>query len=53
VSGRRVVAREVGSLGPGRHTLDLAEGRRLAPGLYVVRLTQGRQTGVRRVAIID
>ena len=53
VSGRRVVAREVGSLGPGRHTLDLAEGRRLAPGLYLVRLTQGANARVRRVAVID
>ena len=53
VSGRRVFAREVGSLGPGRHTMDLAEGRRFAPGLYLVRLTQGADARVRRVAVID
>ena len=42
VSGRRVLAREVGSLGVGRHTVNLSEGRRVAPGLYWVRLTQAR-----------
>ena len=41
VSGRRVVEREVGSLGAGYHALDLREGRRLAPGLYLVRLHAG------------
>jgi hypothetical protein len=41
VSGRRLVRREVGSLGRGRHTVDLAAGLRLAPGVYMVRLTQG------------
>ena len=41
VAGRRIVAREVGSLGEGRHTLNLGAGRHLAPGLYLVRLRQG------------
>jgi hypothetical protein len=40
VSGRRLIAREVGSLGPGRHLLRLGEGARFAPGIYWLRLTQ-------------
>ncbi len=52
VAGRRVAAREVGSLGAGPHALDLGEGARLAPGLYLVRLTQGANARVTRVAVI-
>jgi hypothetical protein len=52
VSGRRVVEREVGSLGAGPHTLDLGQGTRLAPGLYLVRLTQGTNTRTLRVAVL-
>lgn len=52
VSGRRVVEREVGSLGAGQHTFDLGTGQRLAPGLYLVRLTQGANTRTTRVAVI-
>jgi hypothetical protein len=53
VSGRRVVAREVGSLGAGRHTVDLAEGHRFAPGLYWVRLEQEANRRMTRVAVIE
>ena len=53
LGGRRVVVREVGSIGAGRHTVDLAEGRRVAPGLYWVRLTQGANRRSTRVAVID
>ena len=52
VAGRRIAAREVGSLGAGRHTLDLGEGQRLAPGLYLVCLRQGTNTRVTRVAVL-
>ena len=52
VSGRRVAEREVGSLGAGPHALDLSEGRRLTPGLYLLRLTQGTNTRVTRVAVL-
>jgi sugar lactone lactonase YvrE len=53
VTGRRVAKREVGSLGAGRHRVDLAEGRRLAAGLYLVRLTQGANARTTRVAVIN
>jgi hypothetical protein len=52
VSGRRVVMRDAGTLGAGRHTLELDAGRRLAPGLYFVRLTQGTQAHMRRVVLL-
>ena len=41
VSGRRIAHIAVGALGPGSHTLDLAAGRPLVPGLYFLRLEQG------------
>jgi hypothetical protein len=52
VSGRRVATREVGTMGAGRHVVDLAAGRLLAPGLYVVRLTQGGEIRIARVAVL-
>jgi hypothetical protein len=53
ISGRRVASREVGSLGAGRHKVNLTEGRRLAPGLYWVRLAQGANWRGTRVAVIE
>ena len=53
MSGRRVAARDVGALGPGRHSVDLAGGARVAPGLYFVRLTQGVNVRSARVAVLE
>jgi hypothetical protein len=53
ISGRRVVSREVGSLGAGRHTVNLSQGSALASGLYWVRLTQGANQQKARVAVIE
>ncbi len=50
ISGRRVLTREVSSLGIGDHVVDL-DGLVLASGVYIVRLTQGGAT-VSRKAII-
>jgi hypothetical protein len=52
VSGRRMAAREVGSLGPGPHSMNLASSATLAPGIYLVRLTQGEKTLVSRAAVL-
>jgi len=50
LSGRQVLTREVGSLGPGTHQLDLGSARDLAPGMYFVRLSQsGRALTARAV----
>ena len=51
VSGRRVASQEVGRLGPGRHVVDLAPDARLAPGIYMLRLTQGARS-FRTTAIV-
>jgi hypothetical protein len=52
VAGRRVVDRAVGALGAGRHVVDLAAGRPLAPGIYLVKLTQGSRSRVARAAVV-
>ena len=52
VSGRRVLAREVGALGAGRHTVRLDQGARVPPGLYWMRLRQGARTLLARGAVI-
>jgi hypothetical protein len=49
VAGRRIASHEVGA---GQHTLDLGGGQHLAPGLYLVRLTQGTNTRTTRVAVL-
>jgi hypothetical protein len=38
VAGRRVRSRDLATLGPGRHTIDLAAGAPVPPGFYLVRL---------------
>jgi hypothetical protein len=53
VSGRRVAGLEVGSLGAGWHEIDLARDRRLSPGIYSIRLTQGASVRMTRVAVLD
>jgi len=52
VAGRRVARREVGELGPGRHSLDLGVSPRLHAGLYFLRLAQGGRVLHARVALI-
>jgi hypothetical protein len=49
VTGRRVAAREVGTLGPGRHRFDLRGG--LRPGIYLVRLAQGSRARVTKAVV--
>jgi hypothetical protein len=52
VSGRRLAEREVGSLGAGRHQVDLVAGRSLAPGLYLVELAQGANVRGARIVVL-
>lgn len=51
LSGRRVLSREVGSLGPGQHQLDLRD-QRFAPGLYWIRLQQSNHIRTAKVSIV-
>jgi hypothetical protein len=52
VTGRVLSTRQVGSLGPGTHALDLSEGGALPPGIYFLRLTQGASEVRGRIAIL-
>lgn len=49
VNGRRVFHRSLSGMDPGVHSVDLASG--LANGLYVLQLTQGATTAVRKVVV--
>jgi hypothetical protein len=51
IAGRHIAAREVGSLGPGRHTTALATSR-LAAGIYRVRLMRGGESRELRVVLV-
>jgi hypothetical protein len=53
VGGRRIVSRSVGALGAGSHEIDLAEGQRLRPGVYLVKLSAGAESRVMRVVVLD
>ena len=52
VTGRRVASRNAGGKAPGRYTINLAEGVRLSPGIYMVRLSQGGRRLTSRVAVL-
>ena len=51
--GRLVLRRDLSGLGAGRHSVSLDEGVRLAPGVYVLRLTQGDRVARVRGIILD
>jgi hypothetical protein len=53
VAGRRVLARDVGSLGPGRHVLDLTSARAWKPGVYFIRLTHRDRTLVTKACVLE
>ena len=53
VRGRLVATREVGSLGAGRHVVDLATGLELRAGVYLVRLTQGGLQRTTRAVVLE
>jgi len=52
LAGRRVIDREVGGLGVGRHVLRLDSGERIAPGVYWLRLRQGAQQALARAVVM-
>lgn len=52
VGGRRLMQREVGSLGAGSHIVRLDEGASLPPGIYWVRLRHGGRSLLSRGAIV-
>ena len=52
MNGRRVRARDVGSLGAGSHELRLDAEASLAPGVYLLELTQGARTLTTRAVVV-
>jgi hypothetical protein len=52
VGGRRVASRSLAGLGPGPHFVRLDVGRRPAPGIYLLRLTQGDRTLIRKACVV-
>jgi hypothetical protein len=52
VSGRAVRREQVGQLGAGTHQLDLTEGARIAPGVYLLELRQGQAVRTKRVSFV-
>jgi hypothetical protein len=52
VAGRQVLVRDVGSLGIGRHQVNLAPGRRLPAGVFTLVLTQAELRAVARIVVI-
>jgi hypothetical protein len=51
VAGRQVITRRLTGLPAGNHLLNLGEGRSLAAGVYVIRLTQARRTVTRKAVV--
>ena len=52
VSGRQIIAREVGTFGPGRHEIRLGECGCTPPGMYWLRLSQAGRSLVKRVVVV-
>jgi hypothetical protein len=53
VTGRRVLAHEVGSFGAGSHRIQIATGGQVPAGLYFLRLSQAGRIASSRVAITE
>jgi len=52
VAGRRILSRQVGEMGPGRHVLNLTTGRVLPSGTYMIRLSRAGQVRTTRAMVI-
>jgi hypothetical protein len=50
--GRRIAAREVGSLGAGDHLVPLSERGNLPAGVYLIRLTQGSRMLTAKACVV-
>jgi hypothetical protein len=53
VRGRRVMGREVGALGAGRHQVSFAKDGSLTPGVYLVRLSRQADVQTSRMVVLD
>jgi hypothetical protein len=50
--GRKVYSKEVGTLGPGRQSINIGPELKLKPGLYFIRIAQSGQEVTSRIAIV-
>lgn len=53
VTGRRVLTRDLGGLGPGSHELDLSGGAPIRPGVYLLRFQADDLVRTQRVAVVN
>jgi hypothetical protein len=53
LEGRRIVSRDVGALGAGRHRIALSPNSRVFPGVYISKLTIGTISRSARVVIFE
>lgn len=53
IAGRRIASRDVGSFGAGPHDIGLGTGKRLPPGVYLVRLAQGGRSATVRATLLQ
>jgi hypothetical protein len=52
LAGRRIVSKDVGSLGAGNHRMRIAESGAVSPGVYWLVLQQGSERKVTRALVI-
>ena len=52
IAGRQLMVKDVGPLGPGEHSMRLAQRGALAPGIYMLRLTRGPRTLTSRLTVM-
>jgi hypothetical protein len=52
IAGRRVASLPVGHLGPGPQLVRLGHGRRIEPGIYVLRLSAGNRRLTAKTAVV-
>jgi hypothetical protein len=48
-----VAARALSELGAGAYSVRFAEGARLTPGVYFLRLTQGADVATRKACVLE
>ena len=53
VGGRLISRQPVVALGAGRHQVELGASHRIPPGVYMLQLTQGARSRMRRVTVLD
>jgi hypothetical protein len=53
VTGRRLITRDLGGVGPGRHSVTLGDEMAIPSGVYIVRLSQGGRSVSTRAVVMQ